>query len=243
MNRLTVLQKLIDHFNAKTYLEIGVKRGRVISSIKAPNKIGVDPKFVFPRKLKLKKAVGLINFKTFEITSDAFFEKEARRVLKNGIDVAFVDGLHTYEQSLRDVENCLQYLNPSGVIVMHDCNPTDSATAYPLKESQSFEDLAKMADAGQLPGWKKSWCGDVWKTIVHLRINNKDLNVFTLDADFGLGVIARGKSDFLVNSTLDELKKAEYSFLEKNRTQLLNLKPSTYFNEFLNAGAVLPIER
>jgi hypothetical protein len=233
MDRLAVLQKIIDSIDAKTYLEIGVETGSIISKIKARNKIAVDPKFLFTKKLRLKKMVGLVSFETFEVTSDAFFKNEAKKVLTEGIDVAFVDGFHTYKQSLRDVENCLKYLNPAGVIVMHDCNPVDYASAFPLKEFQSFDDLSKLAEAGQLPGWNGFWCGDVWKTIAHLRINNKDLNVFTLDTDWGLGVISRGKGEPLNNITLRELEDMEYSFFAEHRRNLLNLKPENYLDEFL----------
>jgi hypothetical protein len=235
MNRLTVLQKIIDRFKAKTYLEIGVQTGVIISNIKAPTKIGVDPHFLFSKKLKLRKLVGLLNFKTVEKTSDAFFNEDAKKILKYGIDVALIDGHHTYNQSLKDVQNCLTYLNPSGVIVMHDCNPDNYACAYPLRDSESIDSIMMLAEAGELPGWNGSWSGDVWKTIVHLRITNKDLNIFTLDLDWGLGIISRGKGEILSEISLDHLQKMDYWALEKNRAGLLNLMPPKYLNEYLNS--------
>jgi hypothetical protein len=233
MNRLSVLQRIINHFNGQTYLEIGVQTGAIISNIHAPNKIGVDPKFLFPRKLRLKKLLGLTGFKALETTSNAFFEKEADKILYDGIDVALIDGQHTYGQSLTDVENCLKYLNPSGVIVMHDCNPLNYASAYPIQESESLEDVMKLAEAGELPGWNGSWSGDVWKTIIHLRIKNKNLNIFTLDLDWGLGMISRGEGNGLGKLSLEDLQHMDYWALEKNRTELLNLKHPKYLDEFL----------
>src|SRR5687768_17784278 len=91
MNRLSVLQTIIDHIHAKTYLEIGVETGTIISNINAPNKIGVDPKFLFSKRLVLKKLAGIINFKAIAATSDLFFDKEADKVLRDGIDVALVE--------------------------------------------------------------------------------------------------------------------------------------------------------
>ena len=233
MNRLTVLQKIINRFNAKTYLEIGVQTGVIISNINAFKKIGIDPHFSFSKKLKLKKLIGMVNFKAIEKTSDAFFDSDASRILGCGIDVALVDGHHTYNQSLKDVQNCLKYLNPSGVIIMHDCNPNNYACAYPLRDSQTIDDIMMLAEAGELPGWNGSWSGDVWKTIAHLRITNKDLNIFTLDLDWGLGIISKGQGQPLPKISLDELEKMDYWSLEKNRVELLNLKHPKYLDEFL----------
>ena len=63
-------------------------------------------------------------YRMFRKTSDDFFSLDAHKVFKeNKIDVAFIDGLHTYEQSLRDAVNCLKYLNKGGLHYIHDCNP------------------------------------------------------------------------------------------------------------------------
>lgn len=233
MNRLSVLQKIIHRINAKTYLEIGVQTGVIISNIDAPVKIGVDPNFLLSKKLKLMKLVGLLDFKAIEKTSDAFFESDADRILKSGIDVALIDGHHTYNQALKDAQNCLRYLKPSGVIVMHDCNPNNYACAYPIKDAESVDDVIKLADAGELPGWNGSWSGDVWKAIVHLRIINQDLNIFTLDLDWGLGIITSGKGKPLSDISVADLQKMDYWSLEKNREVLLNLKHPKYLDEFL----------
>ena len=94
-------------------------------------------------------------------------------------DVVFIDGDHSFDQSLRDVENALVEPRPGGVILVHDCNPPTAAAASP-----------DPAGAGDGP-----WCGDVWKTIVHLRATRSDLRVRILDTDCGIGVIERGESE------------------------------------------------
>ncbi len=53
------------------------------------------------------RATGTLYFPT---TSDAFFERHGDRLAP--FDVVFVDGLHTYEQSYRDVRNALAVLRP-----------------------------------------------------------------------------------------------------------------------------------
>jgi len=86
----------------KTYLEVGVGRGRNFNKISIPDKCGVDPNCDT----------------TFRMTSDDFF-KSNRRVF----DAIFIDGLHHAVQVLRDISNSLSVLNPGGAIVIHDCNP------------------------------------------------------------------------------------------------------------------------
>lgn len=233
MNRATVIQKVIDQVSAKTYLEIGVSTGQVLFNIKAPKRIGVDPAFNFSFTKKVKLPFVQPKIHTYEITSDDFFAKHAEQVLKDGIDVAFVDGLHTYKQTLVDVENCLKYLNDGGVIIMHDCNPISAATAYPVKNS--INEVLALAAKGEVPGWNGCWNGDTWKALVHLRIAHDDLSIFTLDIDWGLGVVIKGKSNKLNDLTLEELDKADYSLLEKDRNHLLNLQPPSYLASFLKS--------
>lgn len=232
MNRLVVIQSIIDKIKANNYLEIGVQHGKVLTKIKCENKVGVDPCFKLSNHKKIKNTLGISKFKAFPITSDEFFQKHAEKILKNGIDVAFVDGLHNYEQSFKDVENCLKYMNKNGVIIIHDCSPLSAAGAYPVKKS--IDEMLELANKGDLPGWNGSWNGDVWKTLVHQRIIKSDLDIFTLNLDWGLGIITEGKNNKIKNCTVAELKDADYSFLEKNREELLNLKPPKYLYEYLD---------
>jgi hypothetical protein len=233
MNRYHIIQKIIDAIEAQTYLEIGIRRGSIIKNIRATDKIGVDPAINFTRRMQIKKKLGMLDFKVHEVESDIFFEKSADNIYgKKGLDVVFVDGLHEYKQALRDVENSLKYLNKNGAIVMHDCNPLNSAGAYPVKES--FEELRDLIANGMIPGWNDCWHGDVWKALVHLRIEHDDLNIFTIDLDSGLGVITYGKGERLQNISISELENSDYSLLEENRAEFLNLKPPSYLSEFFS---------
>ena len=232
MNRFNVIQKLLHKVQAKTYVEIGIHNGSIIARLQCDNKLGIDPYPSLSLKSRVRKVLPASRFKVYKHTSDHFFEEHAKNVLKKGIDVAFVDGLHTYKQALADVENCLKYLNPGGFIVMHDCNPLSEATAYPV--SESMNEVLDLAKKGEIPGWNGCWNGDVWKALVHLRLAYPDLNVFTLDLDWGLGIITRGTSKQLDSITLEDLNSKEYSFLSENRDELLNLKEPLYLDTFLS---------
>lgn len=229
MRRTDVIQNIINWRKASVYLEIGVLSGENYLEIKAKNKIGVDPILSISRKEKIKyylKHILSNSNKFYQMTSDKFFEMDSNPLSKHGLDVAFIDGLHTYEQTLRDVQNCLKYLNEDGVIILHDCNPPSAAASHPANSYSHAKSL-------NIPGWNKAWCGDVWKTIVHLRSIRNDLNIFVLDVDiYGLGIISKGVPENILEYHVESIKKLSYEDLKKNRAKILNLKDPDYLFKF-----------
>jgi len=217
LERTTIIQHLINKFGFKTYLEIGVEMGMNFFQIDAELKLAVDPKFVIPGGVKDTEKE-----KFFTMTSDEFFANPPKEILERGLDIVLIDGLHTYEQSLRDVENCLKYLNPNGVIVMHDCLPDSPATAMPTLE-----------EARKHPDFKGNWTGDVYKTIIHLRATREDLFVAVINTDWGVGIVKRGKPENMLSIQVEDIKKMDFYDLIKNKEMLLNLKPPSWFFEFL----------
>lgn len=229
IDRISIIQKIVDKMRAKVYVEIGIRDGSCFLRIKAPNKIAVDPVMAIPSKVKrryyFKYYRNLFN-RYYEMTSDDFFHKHDALLKQVGVDVVFVDGLHTYEQSLKDVRNSLVYLRDNGVIVMHDCNPLSEAAASP---AASFEHAVQMG----IPGFTGEWNGDVWKTILYLRSYRKDLDVFVLDCDYGVGIVRRKRAEQILSYSPEEILTLSYDDLDKNRKIFLNLKDPIYLNEFL----------
>jgi hypothetical protein len=163
------------------------------------------------------------------MTSDDFFTQEAPTVLKSRkLDVALIDGLHTYEQVMKDFDNCLQYLNPDGFILFHDCNPiTREAAEY----AHSPEEIMK-----KYPGKTPEWNGDVWKAIVHIQALYSDIDIFVLDCDYGVGVARRSNSVVKnLNLTIEQIQKLNYDDLDRERIKLLNLKPVAFWSEYVKA--------
>jgi hypothetical protein len=226
MNRTDVIQRIIDKKQAKTYLEIGVANGTNFFPIRARQKIAVDPHFTFSRQRKMRWTLKNLHntvAQYHQSTSDSYF---ARKKPTDRVDVVFIDGLHTYEQSLRDVINSLINLNGTGVIVVHDCNPPNQAAAYPAASSKHAAEL-------ELPGWTGEWCGDVWRTICYLRSHRADLRVFVLDCDYGLGIVTEGEADSCLDLSQEKLKEMTYESLVSDRRNLLNLKDESYLFQFL----------
>jgi hypothetical protein len=242
MNRISIVQSIIKKISAQNYLEIGVSLGHTFLTIDAKRKIGVDPKNLIRRHsfstkddwmLEAKKGHRYIrqllrreDSKFFELTSDDFFKSMSHLFAVHKVDVALIDGLHSYDQALRDVLSCLKYLVQGGVIVLHDCNPATPAMAIPANS------VAEAAEK-KIQGWDYLWCGDVWKAIVYLRSSFDDLNVFVLDCDMGIGIVTRGKMENRLSYTRDDIDRLSFSDLDVDRVRLLNLKPPSYFYNFL----------
>lgn len=229
MNRQIVAQSLIDKFGFTTYLEIGVQRAKNFFAVKAKRRIAVDPEFKIGIQRRLKNLGTFFNDHFYEMTSDDFFATKAAAVLKKEqIDVALVDGLHTYEQVMKDFRNCLQYLSERGFILFHDCNPeTREAAEY----AHSPEEMMK-----KFPGKSPEWNGDVWKAILDIQCSYPDIEVFVLDCDYGVGVARRKKgAGGKLKFSSEQIRQLGYDDLEANRTEFLNLKPASYWNDFVKS--------
>ena len=171
-SRTEIIQKIIDRKNYKDYLEIGCDNDENFSKINVQNKIGVDP---------LKGG-------TLRMTSDDFFKKN-----EINFDVVFLDGLHTYEQTIKDINNSLKFLKKNGVILIHDCLP-----------KKIWNQI--------VPRIYGHWNGDVWKAIVHSR-TYEYADTYTCKVDHGLGVILKRKNSDrleLVKKNFKNLKFADY---------------------------------
>ena len=224
MNRLDLIQALMRQKQLRNYLEIGVENGHIFFRISSRFKVAVDPKFMFDASRRFGKTLinpyNLTN-QYFEKTSDDFFEQDADRVFANAkLHVALVDGMHEYAFALRDVENTLRYLSDDGVIVMHDCNP-QSAQA-----------------AGRFEDWTEGvWNGDVWRTVIYLRTQRPDLNVFVLNTDHGLGIVTKRKptdqnSPVAPAFSPAQIQQLTYEEFDQHRTEWLNLQPASYALEY-----------
>ncbi len=157
------IQSYIDMFYAKTYLEIGVFHGRTFLNLDVPFKIGVDPEFQF-------NVADFANEDTvfYSETSDIFFDHFAKRAQKlqhkyhNSpfkFDIIFIDGLHTFEQTLQDFENTLPYSHEKTIWIFDDTVPSSHFSALNCQHKQT--EWKTCAGLSRDP----SWHGDVFKAI------------------------------------------------------------------------------
>ena len=129
-----LLNALIEKYNLKSYLEIGVQNpSNNFDKIKCERKVGVDP--------ALKGYADSDNSTIFQMFSDEFFMGN-----KETFDLTFIDGLHHADQVKRDFENSLRCLSDNGFIVIHDVLPwNEEGTAVPRATKMWWGDVYKWA--------------------------------------------------------------------------------------------------
>lgn len=227
VNRIRAVQQALAMRTNPVYLEIGVSRGQAFQRISADVKFAVDPAFrLTERTRELANAKGRV-VEYFEITSDAFFENERELLEQHPVDVALIDGLHTYEQVVRDVENTVRYLKDDGVIFLHDCNPPFELAG---RRADSWDEFMAQQSGPLKIG---IWNGDVWKAIVELRSTRPDLLVGVLKCDQGVGFVRKGSPETTLPYSPEQVGALTYDDLKADRTRLLNLKPPRYLGELL----------
>ena len=181
-SRIEILQDIIRREKYKNYLEIGCDNNENFSQISIDNKVGVDT---------LKGG-------TMRMTSDKFFENN-----KSTFDLIFLDGLHTYEQTIKDIDNSLKFINEKGVIIIHDCLP-----------KKIWNQIVPRAYG--------HWNGDVWKAIVHSRTYDY-ADTYTCKADHGLGVIFKRKNKDRLNIQKKNFKELKFADYYNNHNKYMNL--------------------
>jgi tetratricopeptide (TPR) repeat protein len=161
------LNRLQTALTPEVYVEIGVADGLSLALARPPTEaIGVDPA---PTVISTLRA----NTHIFAETSDEFFAKRRLDGFLQGkpIKLAFVDGLHSFEQALRAFMNLEKHCGPGSAILLHDTVPLDEITQR--RERQTH-----------------FWTGDVWKILPCLKAYRPDLEIFTIEtAPTGLTVI------------------------------------------------------
>jgi hypothetical protein len=214
VTRIEVIQRAIDELGAVRYLEIGVDQGSCFCAIRIAERIGVDPVPPSPNVVEQLKAAGS---SYAAVTSDDFFSQHAPRLLDRGVDVVFIDGLHTHESAYRDCLNALRYLNPGGVIFMHDCLPASELEA---RAAASYEEAGRLNG----PDWNGRWMGDAWKAIVALRSLHPDVEAYVLNCDYGVGVVRHQRVRRVLSYSADQIAALSFQDLVRDPVRLLGLQ-------------------
>jgi len=172
------------------------------SGYKTYLEIGIDnPNVCFSKiRVKNKEGVDPAAKCKHQMTSDAFFEKYT----DSSWDIIFIDGLHENEQAARDIKNSLLRLNKGGTIVVHDCNPPTKWHTRPHKDYKR----------GSV------WNGTTYQAFVRFAQSDLDLDLVTVDTDWGCGVIQSAKA--VTDLSIPDYELSWEDF-HANRKELLNL--------------------
>ena len=157
-----MLKWIHDFLKPANYVEIGIKRGVSLDQARrdTPRIIGIDPT---PSVLPvIARKPHVANAQIYELTSDEFFERyDLTELLGGPVVLAFIDGLHLFEQVLRDFANLEKHSDDRTVILLHDCIPFNAETATRERTTDFYS-------------------GDVWKAPLALRRHRPDLEMVTV---------------------------------------------------------------
>jgi glycosyltransferase involved in cell wall biosynthesis/tetratricopeptide (TPR) repeat protein len=190
-------------------IEIGVAEGASLALVPPRTMaIAVDPNPRLTQPLWAETHI-------FHETSEAFFARGGPDALLAGrpLGVGFIDGLHLYEQALRDFIHLEAYCDSRSVILLHDTLPLDEATQ------------SRARDTG-------FHTGDVWKIVLCLKHYRPDLEIFTIATPrTGLTVVTRLDPQSRVLEAAYEEAVARfistpYAEIEHNLEVALNVVPN-----------------
>ena len=204
-----ILRVIHQTLRPRTYFEIGVFTGDSIALARPETRvIGVDPDPKIPSHLPVGTTV-------HAMTSDDYFAARDVSAELGGlpIDLAFIDGLHLFEQALRDFIHVEKFSAPASTVLLHDCYPLDRRTAERV-QATAFSS------------------GDVWRVILALKKYRPELRINVVATPpTGLAVV-RGLdpgSDKLsqhFDEIVAEFMAIDYGMLEGDKPRLLNLFPN-----------------
>jgi hypothetical protein len=145
------------------YVEIGVHRAiSLVQANRGTPCIGVDPEPSIDEQYEREIERKIPATKIYELTSDEFFARyDLRDLLGGAVELAFIDGLHLFEQVLRDFAHLETYSAAGSVFLLHDCLPLDEVTASRERTTDFY-------------------CGDVWKAALALRRRRPELEMVTV---------------------------------------------------------------
>lgn len=200
------INSVVEGLQNLSYLEIGVFAGKTIEAVKIQTKVAVDPK---PQYLRFPSR----GVKTLKCTSDSFFAESQ----KSRFDLIYLDGLHHFKQTWRDLENAVQSIKPYGIIFIDDVVPVDEFSAL---VPQSYALQKRFMSSGSE---SHAWHGDVFKL---------GLLLSRLPETFGFGTILFRKNPrgFLYSKDGDWNSFPKFDSDEISAIELVDAKSVFGFN-------------
>lgn len=204
---IEVLGWLHSSLEPANYVEIGIHTGISLGAgSPATERIGIDPLPQLDRELERTRI--------YPMTSDEFFaQHDLDQLLSQPVQVAFIDGLHLFEQVLIDLGNLEPYCTSETVVALHDCLPLDEATASRERTTAFYS-------------------GDVWKAVMALCRTRDDLEIVMVPAPpTGLCLIrglggGRGPGK-PISELIEDYRDLGYDYYEAHRSEMPPEIPDT----------------
>lgn len=202
--RSRVVQGVLDLFDSPSYLEVGVSRGVTFHAVCARHKVAVDPVFEFDLERARRQDPNAVYH---EVTSDTYFGGIVGPAER--FTVIYLDGLHTFEQTLRDFTNALTFLADPGVIVIDDVVPSTYLAAIGnLEEHRRLRRALKSADV--------AWMGDVYRLVFFIEAFFQQLTYRTVAENHGQLILWARRRAAVAERSVEQVARLgyEHSVLE-----------------------------
>ena len=203
VSRAEVVQTFLNHFKAPRYLEVGVSRGKTFFELSAGLKVAVDPVFQFEPQAQTDPSA-----RYFQEPSDAWF---ARQPSAPAFEVIYLDGLHTAEQTLRDLMNAVDRLTPDGVIIIDDVIPSDEAAALPDQDAC----MARRAATGDP---SVAWMGDVFRLLYFIDTFMQSWTLQVVADNHGQAVLWREPRPGVTQRGFEEVASKRFADLQSDHS-------------------------
>ena len=127
-------------------------------------------------------------------------------------DVIYLDGLHTFEQTLCDLMNAATLISPIGVIIVDDVLPNSyDASLSELSQVFSLRSQAALLDDISWPS-DGSWMGDVFKIPFFIQTFMQQYSYATVAENHGQTIMWRQArpADAIVQRSVEEVSRYDY---------------------------------
>ena len=227
MNRAQVIQRLLPSSPDSKYLEVGVQHGYTFHEVKAGLKVAVDPHFAFD-VAAMQRDQDRSGCRYHQVTSNDYFNN----IWNDGelFDVIFLDGLHTFDQTLKDFLNAIRCVKADGVIVVDDVMPVSYASS--ISDVDRFQEFRKKR--GIEDG---SWMGDVFKIPFFVKNYLSLYSYATVEENCAQMVIWQARSDIQNDSSMNVEAICRLEYLDfALRPDILNLMPIAEIERLLSCA-------
>lgn len=212
VRRARVMQRFLSLYEDPRYLEVGVCKAKTFDQVTASVKVAVDPVFQFDHEDPQRDRAGV---SYHQVPSDEYFGSIIGT--DEMFDLIYLDGLHTVEQTLRDLLNALPHLQPKGVIVIDDTHPP----TYPA----SLPDRKDYREAKTRLGVEeRAWMGDVYRLVYFIDTFCQHLSYRTVSNNHGQTVVWRERRPEVTDRGLVAVGGLSFEALEESK-EVLRLAP------------------
>ncbi len=99
-------------------------------------------------------------------------QDEIQNILNKKYDLICIDPHHLYINSKFDIETLTSYLSEDGIMICHDCFPSDKLMANPTYK-------------------KGRWSGETYIAFIEFAYNNPDYYYGLINIDTGIGILSK----------------------------------------------------